>query len=157
MGIVRKQYRRRLATPEQTIVEGAWIGDLPAGAMAPLNSATPAGPIGSPLHWTPRPCAGFRKQGERSLNLAVFVRLAADSEDLAIGETRLVGRIDQELAGMEVEPAASQHHFDAMIVAHLTYPSRPTPEPDVNGPSGAAEVEWTPEPPDENQDGQVNP
>jgi hypothetical protein len=59
-------------------------------------------------------------------------RLALDPNSMAIGEMRLVGRVDEVLPGQAITPAASQVSGANLVVAHLQYPPPPAPKKDAN-------------------------
>ncbi len=52
--------------------------------------------------------------------------------DLLPGQARLVGRIEEQPAGLEIAPAVSQSQSQTVCVAHLAYASLPLPQADDN-------------------------
>ncbi|MEM0927107.1 MAG: hypothetical protein AAGJ83_13780, partial [Planctomycetota bacterium] len=48
------------------------------------------------------------------------------------GSTRLVGRIEASLPGIEIRPAAGQQSGQTVVLAHLSYAAPRIPEPDAN-------------------------
>ena len=46
--------------------------------------------------------------------------------------SRLVGRIEQSMSGMNITPQANQQSAQTIVVANLSYPRSPAAKPDVN-------------------------
>jgi hypothetical protein len=110
---------------------GTWIGELLPGQSAPAVFL----PIA--IEKDAAPFAGERTaeeklQGVPRLDLEPTFRLALDPTHFEPGEKRLVARIDEVLPGQTITPIASQVRGATMVVAHLEYPTRPTPKPDMN-------------------------
>ena len=57
--------------------------------------------------------------------------LHAAAAETAAGETRLVAWTREEVPGMTVEPSTRQSDSAGVVLAHLRYPPRPKPQPDV--------------------------
>ena len=66
------------------------------------------------------------------LNLEPMFQLALDPKHIDEGETRLVARVDEVLAGETITPAASQVRGATLVVAHLHYALPPPPQKDKN-------------------------
>jgi hypothetical protein len=118
--------RKRVTEAGSEQVELCQIGDLSAGAAAQL-SFRPHQP-GS----ASRPVATRSSRSEAPLRLDRLIHLALDPRQVEPGEVRLVGQVDASLAGLTVDPAAPQRRGATLIVAHLTFPDRPSPQADVN-------------------------
>jgi hypothetical protein len=114
-------------------VHGKWIGELAPGASAPVSKpelwarlADEQGPFVADRVAEAQTFAAPR------LNLEPLFRLAYDGASMEEGEVRLVGRVDEPLAGETVTPEASQHRSATLVVSHLTYAALPAPRPDLN-------------------------
>jgi hypothetical protein len=115
---------------------------LAPGATVPLRfspfSKTSTGkPLWNPqqggtlLKETPlKPLSGYKLVGQlRQLSL---IEVAQDVGQLHPGEVRLVAWLDEQIAGLDVRPAAPQARFATLVVAHLKYPFGKDPQPDTN-------------------------
>jgi len=109
-------------------VQGRWIGNLLPGQSVPLAMPTISG---EKIFAKERNDEATMLKGTR-LNLEPMFRLALDLNSMAIGETRLVGRVDEVLSGEDITPAASQIRGATLVVAHLQYAPPPPPKKDVN-------------------------
>ena len=92
----------------------AWLDSLePASRAAlawrPLDDDNPA-------PWRNRPLPASRRQ---VLSLQTLFQLAEYPSQLARGDVCLVARLDAELPGMRIEPAAAQQREATLLVAHL--------------------------------------
>ncbi|TWU07757.1 hypothetical protein [Stieleria varia] len=66
------------------------------------------------------------------MNMSQLIRQFASSEAIPSGSTRLVGRIDGDLPGMEIAPSASQHAVQTLVLVHLQHADLPEPARDAN-------------------------
>jgi hypothetical protein len=111
--------------------EIAWIGDLAAGASAKITFY----PTGSSQSQDARRDGNYSvEQAGESVKLSLD-RLADLFRSGLIdkGEVRLIGMIDKPMAGLQVDPAASQSVRGAtLVVANLQFPRDKDPEPDAN-------------------------
>jgi hypothetical protein len=120
---------RRLSENE---VQFAWIGDLPPGRKAKLQF--------QPLdedNTLPAECSyNLTQSGEQvgpKLSLQPMADLVCKPKSLQIGEARLVALIEKPLAGLQIDPAASQiTRGGTLVVANLKYPTTPDAQPDKN-------------------------
>lgn len=122
---------------------GCWIGNLRAHNSAIISLGTLGQDAGGGRAFYNERQGAAARAGSRQLDLSRLVQLAQrvnDDEDASdakkemfpTGETRLVGRINEVLPGMTVEPEASQSRGAVLVVAHLEHPPLPVPQPDVN-------------------------
>lgn len=110
-------------------LEGRWIGDLLPGQSIPLTAARlPANKV----PFADDRAAEARTKPSTRLNLEPMFLLAVDPRNIADGEMRLVGRVDEVLAGETITPAASQVRGATLVVAHLQYAPIPPPSKDAN-------------------------
>jgi hypothetical protein len=58
--------------------------------------------------------------------------IAQDARQLGRGEVRLVGWLQEQIAGLEIRPAAPQTRFATLVIAHLKYGFGEDPQPDAN-------------------------
>lgn len=70
--------------------------------------------------------------GSLPMGCEALLNPLAAGKDLVAGEMRLVGRIEQPLGGLEVQPVLSQSLEQTVIVVNLQYAVRPEPSLDVN-------------------------
>ena len=71
-----------------------------------------------------------------ALSLRKVLDLGQDAQNLAAGETRLIGWSEDNLPGLAIEPAAPQTRRGILVVAHLGYGFGEPPRPDANLRSG---------------------
>jgi hypothetical protein len=114
-------------------VEVAWVGDLPPGRKTKLQFQPVTGDS-FPEEWSyemqPADAAGGK-----ALNLEPMSAMIRQPKTLAPGETRLLALVERPLAGLEIDPAASQTvRGGTLVVVNLRYPSLAAspPEPDTN-------------------------
>jgi hypothetical protein len=111
--------------------EVAWIGDLPAGGSAKVAFYPSGSPQlqGAVRDWN----YSVGQAGEAAkLSLDHMADLFRDGP-IANKEVRLIGMIDKPMAGLQVDPAASQSVRGAtLVVANLQYPAEKDPAPDRN-------------------------
>ena len=69
---------------------------------------------------------------DRPANPLSLIEAARDVGQLPAGEVRLVAWLDEQIAGLDVRPAAPQARFATLVVAHLKYPFGKDPQPDAN-------------------------
>jgi len=112
------------------VIEAAWVGRLAAGAAQPLRFAPVSGRIRF-AGWEQAPATASRA-AKGSLSVRHLMEMAVSPAEMAEGDTRLIGWVDQDLPGMRVEPAASQTRRAAVVVAHLEEGARPIARPDAN-------------------------
>jgi hypothetical protein len=110
-------------------LKGRWIGELLPGQSVPLTTA--------PLASDKRPFGEERAAEAKSargecLDLEQMFQLALTTKNIEDGETRLVARHDEVVAGESISPAASQIRGGTLVVAHLRYAPLPEPEKDSN-------------------------
>jgi hypothetical protein len=124
-------------------LKGSWIGDLRAHSSAILALRDLGAGVAGGAAFAKERADAAAKDGRRPLDLDRLIALAqrassekddsaANKEMFPVGETRLVGRINTVLSGMNVDPVASQTRGAVLVVAHLEYPPLPVPQPDVN-------------------------
>jgi hypothetical protein len=119
---------------------GCWVGDLGPGAVAAVAFL--------PIEVSPLPTGGvsaFRRERREAaesihdnkppgLDLAPLEAIALDPSDFEPGERRVVARLDESLAGLDVKPRPSQRRGATLLVCHLSYPNAPAPQKDANTP-----------------------
>lgn len=125
--------RRKAEPRDEVVMEGAWIGRLPAGGSAALKFYSLSGDEKTPF-------AQERKLAQSAgeaapLELDKLLALALKGEQFEPGETRLVGRVSQILPGATVDPEASQARGQTLVVAHLKFELPPAPQSDANAAS----------------------
>lgn len=135
-GVVRKMKNDSL--------EAAWLGTLQPDAAVPVNfGRQPDSPSGAEL-WRERreqsPVTASRVPSGQ-LTLRDLVELAQDTTDLRPGQVRLIGWLDEEVPGLEIDPSAPQAQRATLVIAHLRYGFQHDPKPDANC---RAEVERVP-------------
>ncbi|MEX2317307.1 MAG: hypothetical protein WD669_09160 [Pirellulales bacterium] len=123
-GIVRKQGGTQ---------QGIWIGELGPGKSASIPDLNhfPSLADGARPFDIERTAEAQLTTGPR-LNLEPLMKLAYDPANADEGETRLVARVDEPLAGETVSPAASQLRSGTLVVAHLRYGPLPPLRHDQN-------------------------
>jgi hypothetical protein len=115
-------------------LQSAWIGDLSPGEAGQLLDFQPIDEKSSPL---PKLATALSAQPQlddsgtpRLKNSAI---LSIIEHPKGTGEMRLIGLLDEPLLGMEVTPASSQAtRAGVFVVANLSYPAPPRPQPDQN-------------------------
>ncbi len=106
--------------PEQRM---AWLGDLPAGA-------------GREVHWQVRFDPATKSKdpvigGQATTSVIQLSKLWKFAESYRrTGEVLLLGWHQEQLEGLEIEPAPSQARQANLVVAHLNSPIDPSPAPD---------------------------
>lgn len=108
-------------------MRSAWIGDLKAKSRSLLTFAADATVANS---WKKAPLTAPLTAGQ--LSLGALLERARDSLTLAEGEFRLIGVIDEPLAGVTVRPRASQAVHRTLVVVHLRRPAWKPAKRDVN-------------------------
>lgn len=118
--------------------ELAWIGDLPGRSQRKLEfqaiEPDEAG-VRTPwvANWDSSPTMRRAGAGQsREINLGRLADLALRRMQLGIGDVRLVGWTDQELAGIQFNPIAAQNDSRTLVVCHLRRGSLPAIERDAN-------------------------
>lgn len=93
-----------------------------------------------PIRWSDR-----RPQMVSELPMGVHVLLdrMVDARGLMPEQTRLIGRLDQVLDGIEISPSVGQTSGQTLVIAHLRQGRLPAPERDVNLPTDIKESELT--------------
>ncbi len=114
-------------------VHGVWVGELSPGQSASISD---------PARFPELPDQRAPFQVERSeerqrsagpqLNLEPLLKLAYDAAYIDDGETRLIARLAEPLAGETVRPSASQLRTGTLVLAHLEYAAPSVPRHDVN-------------------------
>jgi hypothetical protein len=110
--------------------EIAWIGDLAAGASAKIQFYESGSPqVQDVLHRN----YSIGQAGESAkLSLDRLADLFR-AGPIAEGEVRLIAMLDKPMAGLQVDPAASQSVRGAtLVVANLQFPRDDDPKPDAN-------------------------
>ncbi len=114
-------------------VEVAWVGDLPPGRKTKLQFQ-PAIGDSFPAEWSYE-MQPVGESGGKTLNLEPMAAMIRQPKTLAPGETRLLALVERPLAGLEIDPAASQTvRGGTLVVVNLQYPSLAAnpPQPDTN-------------------------
>ncbi len=73
-----------------------------------------------------------RVAGDLPMGADIVMSPLALGEDLLAGEGRLIGRIEQPIAGIEVSPTVSQIQQQTIVIAHLVTAPLPLPQMDRN-------------------------
>jgi hypothetical protein len=116
-------------------LESAWIGRLlPEGSARPVFRPTTIDDVKDGI-WPDR-----RNQSELTaagpspgeLNIRELLDLAENCRDLEPGDVRLVGWTEEQIAGMEVKPAAPQSKTATVVIAHLAFGTGEDPKRDFN-------------------------
>lgn len=132
VALVERTSREEEAKGEKPRLRGTWIGELRPGESKPaLFSQSIVAEKGQAVFQAERATEDELQDGPR-VDLEPMFRLALDVKNFQPGEKRLVGRIDEVLAGQKIEPAASQVKGGVLVVAHLEYGPREEPKPDLN-------------------------
>lgn len=126
----------RRAVDAVEITEVARLGDVAAGATAPVSFAPP------PEHDAPRPRSA-ESIAARTIDLAPLIAVASSPSQMDPGEVRLVARIEERLAGAETSPTPSQILPATLAVVHLLPGQQRSPAPDVNAKSDQREIQPT--------------
>ncbi len=117
----------------------AWLGTLEPGESKPLEWRLQNG--GDILGEHRRGSILTGRAGPRDrLHLGPLVELAEKKETLRAGETRLIGTITEEIAGMDIRPAAPQTRRAILVVAHLGFGYGEAPQPDANTAAHPAKI-----------------
>jgi hypothetical protein len=111
-------------------LQASWFGELLPGKSVPLSFERVNDPS-QPVYAEKRAAEARLQTGEQ-LNLEPMFRLALDPNQIEVGETRLVARVDEVLPGETITPAASQIRGATLVVAHLEYDKLPPPQRDSN-------------------------
>ncbi len=119
---------RRVDDDGEPRLIGGWIGDLHAGSGATVTF-TPLTEEAFADNRTARAA-----DDPARLNLEPMFKLALDPQHIEPGDTRLVGRVDKVLPGVNVTPSAAQVRGATLVVAHLARAPLAPPRPDVNSP-----------------------
>jgi hypothetical protein len=109
----------------ESIVEGAWIGDLAPGEKVEVDwldfdtarEAIDAGRETSPVT--------AKKPPDGALSLRGLIDLAEEPHALQPGDVRLVGWYDAGLPGAEADPNAPQARRKTMVLANLRFGDKP--------------------------------
>ncbi len=109
----------------------ALIGDMPIGEEAKLEFADVR--YGQDIfEFLARDVTTAQSVGKGIVSVHELYRLGLNPAQFAPGDTRLLGWTDQEMEGMEIEPAATQKTFRTLIVEHLQYRDFAKPQVDTN-------------------------
>jgi hypothetical protein len=111
-------------------LEGCWIGNLPSRESQPVSFVSLELDDNQVLFAAER--QNEIRLSDKGLNLEPMMRVACDPSQIAPGETRLVGRVDEIMSGEKVFPEASQQQGSTLVLAHLGYGPRPVPRRDLN-------------------------
>lgn len=112
----------------EPVLIGCWVGDIEPNRGSSVGFT----PVGEDRFAAER--AAEAGEDDKRLQLEPLFRLALDPVHIDPGEVRLVGRVDEVLPGVVVEPAAAQSRGTALVVAHLARAPLTPPEPDANTP-----------------------
>lgn len=163
-GTLAIRNRSRFALRDAAVIDAngqvAWLGDLPTGAIKPLEfryasldafraehprfaaPAAEAAQDGEPAAEnttlpaetaeTPTASPAAPLADENPVPARLWQRLAApESKDPnLVGSLRLLAFTDEPIPGMTIEPAASQNRHLALVVVNLQFAPTPTPQPD---------------------------
>ena len=112
----------------------AWLGTLEPGAKAAVRFDRPAPAREKSV--PPGTVAGRQTSGDRTaagpLRLHELVQLSESAVEPGRADLRLLARIDRQIPGLTIKPAAPQSRQVALLVAHLDYGPGDDPRPDVN-------------------------
>jgi len=118
------------AAPARQALEAAWLDAVEPGASVPVRFQPAPKDLWSAQRNRALPTAENAPQGE--LSLRALLAVAEDAAELEPGEVRLVGWVDQQIAGQTIEPAAPQARRLALVVAHLRYGPGHEPQSDIS-------------------------
>jgi len=124
-------YRLPNAPRRENGVRVAWIGDLPPGVNVPLKFGPVADDRALLPQWEESP-ATRSNPPPNELSLARLLDLARDPGRLLPGDVKLIGWTDEELGGMELDPAPRQKLARTLVIANLQYQELSPPTPDIN-------------------------
>jgi hypothetical protein len=110
-------------------LQAAWLGPLsPGEAGRPLEFHPVEAEAAALPKWRDDPVA---EPSIPPLSLAKLAKMVVDRNGLKPGDVRLVASFNEPLAGMEVDPVASQAARSAvLVVAHLRFAPRGDPQAD---------------------------
>lgn len=129
VGVIRR--RDQPPSPTGKIhLEGCWIGNLDSRESQSI-SFVPLKVAGNQIPFAAERQNENGLSGE-GLNMDAMMRSACNPRQIAPGETRLVGRVDEIMSGEKVFPAASQQQGSTLVLVHLEYAPRLAPRRDLN-------------------------
>ncbi|MGL4512820.1 MAG: hypothetical protein ACRCT8_06990 [Lacipirellulaceae bacterium] len=131
--------------PRAPRLAGCWIGDLGPGAVSAvafLPIETTPSKVGGVVAFAAERSADRSEEAatrtentlDGSLDLAPIESLALDPREFERGERRVVARIAESLAGIDVTPRPSQRRGATLLVGRLSVPPPPEPLRDANTP-----------------------
>ena len=129
--------RRFVSGKEEPVLSGFWIGPLRHGEARALP-LTPLPSTGEAIPFAKEREQAARLDSRARLNVDALLRLAfqfPSKSDPVHGrrdETRLIARVDDIIAGAEVDPKPSQAAGATVVIARLEYGVPESPVPDVN-------------------------
>lgn len=113
--------------------QAAWLGELAPGEQKPLEFETTTAGIFLAEHWSQSPATGADSPLD-VLNVGPMLTLAVATEATA-GTTCLVGRTEETLGGLDIEPRSSQGRYANVVIAHLSEKTPDRPRRDINSPA----------------------
>lgn len=128
--------RRQDGIRGPAMLEGCWIGELPAGSSA-LVAMTPlyVGSDDTPFKQERADEAVVLQRPDDMPKVESLMKLALDGNRFEPGERRVIARISQPIEGLTVSPPASQRRGSTLYVGHLNYGLLPPPRSDKNTPT----------------------
>ena len=110
----------------------ALLNGLAAGATEPVRFAAGDASIVLNDYLNKDAATGLPSMESDQINLRQLVAVASSSQQLDVGEYRLIGWNSEEVPGMEVRPDSNQAAYRTLLVANLKYVPFPNPQPDAN-------------------------
>lgn len=132
VALVERTSREEEAEGEKPRLRGMWIGELRPGESKPAFFDQSIVVEKGEAAFQAERATEEKLRDASGVDLEPMFRLALNVKNFEPGEKRLVGRIDEVLAGQKIEPAASQVKGGVLVVAHLEYGPRAEPKPDLN-------------------------
>ncbi|MDC0936814.1 hypothetical protein OAS39_11050, partial [Pirellulales bacterium] len=129
--------RRFVDGRDKPVLSGFWIGSLRNGEARALP-LTPLPPTGNEIPFAKERAQAAKLAARARLDVDAILRLAfqfpatSDPRHGRRDETRLVARVDEIVAGADVDPNPSQAVGATVVVARLEYGATDVPAPDLN-------------------------
>ncbi len=107
------------------VIEKSAAGEVKISSVGSCQS-------GSTVNLRPKNAAAISLADDLPMQTARLIRRLASPSAMPNGTSRLLGRIDQALAGITIKPQANQTLSQTIVLAHLRHQPVPDPEVDDN-------------------------